>query len=195
MDGQNTVQKTGSGKATASLILGILSILFTVLSLVASILGILAIVFGLLSLKSTGRGKAIAGIITGSIGLALGILFIGVLFVAIPSLQRNKRDNARRSDITRITSAIINYQSENTNKLPLDVAVYQISSSSENQKTSYAEDLNFNTNIIESIYTSGSPDTEMAVYTIGENCDGKIGSSEYSVSVLLESGDIYCQGS
>jgi hypothetical protein len=75
----------GSGRATASLVLGIISILLGV----TVIIPVLAIVFGVLARKEinrsqgavTGSGKATAGLITGIVGLLLGGLIITVAIV------------------------------------------------------------------------------------------------------------------
>lgn len=63
------------GLAIASMVIGILTIFPGVLFSLLNIPGcILAIVFGLVSLKSTRRGMAMAGLIMGTIGLILSVL-------------------------------------------------------------------------------------------------------------------------
>lgn len=72
-----------AGFAVASLVLGILSIVCCclpsnpILSIIFFVMPILAIVFGVLSLVKHKNGLAIAGIITGSIGLLIGLVFFG----------------------------------------------------------------------------------------------------------------------
>lgn len=76
--------KEGNGNigfAIASLICGILSILCCCFVWLALVLGIAGIVLGVISLtqKYDGKGMAIAGIITGGVGL---LLFLAVLLIA-----------------------------------------------------------------------------------------------------------------
>ena len=66
------------GFAIASLVLGIISIPFVCWGCIGLICGILGLVFGILGLKSTKRGLAIAGIVTGTIGLFICLIMIVV---------------------------------------------------------------------------------------------------------------------
>ncbi len=74
----NTQPQGGKGMAIASLICGILSLLLCCFSYVGLVLGIVAIVLGIISKKKTenGKGMALAGIITGSIGGAIALIFV-----------------------------------------------------------------------------------------------------------------------
>jgi len=70
-----------SKKAVASLVLGILGVLVAPI-----IFSTLAIIFGAIAAKETrrerglgGRGMAIAGIVLGIVGLALGLLVTGLM--------------------------------------------------------------------------------------------------------------------
>lgn len=76
MPGQFQQQPPGSGFAIASLIVGILSM--TLCCLGGSIMGLLGIVFGGVSLNKneSGRGMAIGGIVTASIGFLMGVMII-----------------------------------------------------------------------------------------------------------------------
>jgi hypothetical protein len=68
-----------SGRATTSLILGILSIPVSIIPLLAWVLGVVAIVLGTTArgeIRRTGiggNGRAMAGIICGVIGIVLGL--------------------------------------------------------------------------------------------------------------------------
>lgn len=64
------------GFAIASMVCGILSLLCCCLSLFSLILGIAAIVLGVISIngKYEGKGMAIAGIVTGGIGICIWLL-------------------------------------------------------------------------------------------------------------------------
>lgn len=71
----------GGGMATAALVLGILALITSITVFGGVLLGLLAIIFGVIGLRranrglALGRGRAIAGIILG----VLGILVAGVL--------------------------------------------------------------------------------------------------------------------
>ncbi len=71
----------GNGFAIASLVLGILSIICCclpsspILMIVYIVLPVLALVFGIISVKKRKNGLAVAGIVTGSVGLFFGLLF------------------------------------------------------------------------------------------------------------------------
>lgn len=46
-----------------------------------------------------------------------GLIFL-MVFIALPALQRSQRDTQRRNDMSRLASAVTNYQSNNNGKLP-----------------------------------------------------------------------------
>lgn len=46
-----------------------------------------------------------------------GLIFL-MVFIALPALQRNQRDTQRKNDMSRVVTALQNYQSNNRNKLP-----------------------------------------------------------------------------
>ena len=69
------------GFCIASLVLGIITLVFFCLWYISIPCGILAIIFGIIGLKSTSRGMAIAGLITGSIGLVISALIVIFLFI------------------------------------------------------------------------------------------------------------------
>ena len=52
------------------------------------------------------------------LGIA-GLIFL-MVFIALPALQRNRRDTQRTSDISRLASALTNYQSNNSGAIPSD---------------------------------------------------------------------------
>ncbi|MBO5055278.1 MAG: DUF4190 domain-containing protein [Lachnospiraceae bacterium] len=80
-DSSNTGMSQTNGNigfAIASMVCGILSIVCCCLSTFSLVLGIAAVVLGIISLngKYDGKGMAVAGIITGGIGIAIWIIFI-----------------------------------------------------------------------------------------------------------------------
>lgn len=71
-------QKKGFG--IASMILGIVAIVLFGIWQVSIPCGILAIIFGVLGIKAINKGMAIAGLVTGIIGLLISIFIIILLF-------------------------------------------------------------------------------------------------------------------
>ncbi len=63
------------------MVLGIVALVFFCLWYISIPCGILAIIFGIMGIKATNRGMAIAGLITGSIGLVVSILIVVILFI------------------------------------------------------------------------------------------------------------------
>ena len=75
---------SGGGMATAALVLGILALITSITVIGGVLLGLLAVILGVIALRranrglALGRGRAIAGIVLG----LLGILVAGVLIAA-----------------------------------------------------------------------------------------------------------------
>lgn len=179
MTEQATAQPSGGkGMAIAAMVLGILSIIFALLPIVSIPLGLLAIIFGILAIKKPGRGMAIAGLVTGIIGLLLGLLIFVAAAVALPSLQKTTRDNARRVEVNSLSNDVLSQASANRGRMP---------SSGDLSMAGFSQ--------IKLVTSGGEPTTDTAVYDVGENCDGVSGARNYSVSVKLEDGETYCTGS
>lgn len=80
------VEKNKSGMAIASLVLGIISILFCWFWYITLPSGILAIIFGVKTIKKLGSKMGKAGLITGIIGLALFIfIYISLILIILLS--------------------------------------------------------------------------------------------------------------
>ena len=166
------------GLGIASLVLGICAIVTSAM-FIGGIAGILAIIFGIIVIRRKGdKGRAIAGIITGSLGVLLTIAVIAVWAIAIPALQKNTRDVDRKNQVSLAVSDIVQFQTENQGQLP-DPA--ELSQSYETATLRFV--------------TSGEPSTEVAVYEVGKGCDGVVSSRAFRVTVKLENGEKYCQGS
>lgn len=79
----------GGGMATAALVLGILALVFCWTIFGGIVLGLIAVVLGIIAARRGGRGqapdrgRAIAGIVTGALGLliAVALVAIGVSFL------------------------------------------------------------------------------------------------------------------
>ena len=173
-------EQTGSqGLAVTSLVLGILAIVTSIVWYIGIVLGVLAIIFGAISIKS-GRKKAIAGIVTGSVGVVLSLLIVWLVSAALPSLQQNQRDTARKNDVSVASSDVITYSSNNRGQMPDSAA----------DLSQYITDLT-----LISVESEGTPTTDKAIYKKGVNCDGAASTRAYAITVLLENGSEYCLGS
>ena len=71
------------GFCIASLVLGIVTLIFFCIWYISIPCGILAIIFGILGIKSTGKGMAVAGLTTGTIGLVISIIILVLVTVGI----------------------------------------------------------------------------------------------------------------
>ena len=97
-----------NGIATASLVLGILSIVLFLASWVAVILGILAIIFGVVAKNKIkadpelpGAGAAKTGLITGIIGIVLAIVVIVLAIMAAKALMEGAINSQEFDDAMR----------------------------------------------------------------------------------------------
>jgi hypothetical protein len=86
------------GMAIASLVLGIVGVPACICYGFSIIPGALAIIFGILSLKSSRKGMAIAGIICGGVAVLLGIFFIIYLLAVIPEILAHPEQYGLDSD-------------------------------------------------------------------------------------------------
>lgn len=75
--------KDRKGMAIASLVLGILSLLLCCVPYISIICGIIGLVLGCMSMKSSGKGMAIAGLICSAFGIIISIIIGIVALVAI----------------------------------------------------------------------------------------------------------------
>lgn len=103
-----------NGLGTAAMVLGILAVcLFCVYGIPSLILGVLALIFGILGRKRVARGEAdnggqaLAGVILGSIGLALGAAIIG-FFIWLFATQSGEWDEVNQyEDDPYATSLVV----------------------------------------------------------------------------------------
>lgn len=161
------------------MVLGIVALVFGLVALISVPVAIVGLTLGIIALakKYAGKGMALAGVITSSVALLLGIIIFLMVFVALPQLQQNQRDTARKSEVGVIQSDIATYAANHSGQYP---AVQDLDTTGL---------LN-----ITSISDTGEATTEIAVYRIGENCGGvKSSARAVSVTILLESGYIFCQ--
>lgn len=74
-------KKEKKGFCIASMVLGIVALVFFCIWYISIPCGILAVIFGILGIKTINKGMAIAGLITGSIGLVISTLILIALFM------------------------------------------------------------------------------------------------------------------
>jgi hypothetical protein len=79
-----------NGMGTASLVLGIISVVVFCLGPVAAVIGVLAVIFGIVGRRKARRGEAtnggmsLAGLICGVVGVVLGILML-IVYITAPA--------------------------------------------------------------------------------------------------------------
>lgn len=124
-----------------------------------------------------------------------GLIFL-VVFLAVPALQRNQRDQQRKSDASRALTTLSNYQSNNRGNLPAGTAAInsfqnnylKIATEFKSPTTgnAYATAWNSNVNLAQ----------DTVQFAVGSKCNGELltpGSGRnVAVRVALEGGGIYC---
>jgi prepilin-type N-terminal cleavage/methylation domain-containing protein len=125
-----------------------------------------------------------------------GLIFL-MVFIALPALQRNQRDTQRKNDLSRVQTAIQNYQSNNRNKIPVFNTGF-ISGYLTTGGDSFADP---NGNAYS--FKEGTPPSEFnseaseIFYTTGAVCDGEDidegkGLQKVAVRYKLEGGGVAC---
>lgn len=103
-----------NGLGIAAMVLGILSIcLFCFYGIASVVLGILALIFGILGRKraqrgeATNGGQALAGIITGAVGVLIGVVIIGFFAWWITTNVDELDDESSYGDDPFATSLVV----------------------------------------------------------------------------------------
>jgi len=127
-----------------------------------------------------------------------GLIFL-MVFIALPALQRNQRDTQRKNDMSRVQTAIQNYQSNNRNQLPTFGATFISGylttggdTFADPDGTDYGFTANSANNFTPSAFTSGR-----VYYTVGGKCNGEAvqtgqGNNKVAVQYKLEGGGTAC---
>ena len=135
-----------------------------------------------------------------------GLIFL-MVFIALPALQRNQRDTARKNDASAIASAVTAFTGNNRGKKPTAAQIVQYASNlSENIKRGDDGAIAADAITVEtptSFPASAAPEDSIAAVTYGSACDTidttkatlKKGTARQLTVVLkLESGNgsYYC---
>jgi prepilin-type N-terminal cleavage/methylation domain-containing protein len=155
--------------------------------------------------KQTNKGFTIIEVV---LVLAIAGLIFLMVFIALPALQRNQRDQARKSEVGTIASAITSFQSNNRGKVPAADATFAkyidatanasgvITMPSGTTLTKVAKPAAASATTSAAITAAT---TDNAVFVIGAKCDvdNKVFTGtarQAAVIVQLESGNGYfCQ--
>lgn len=132
--------------------------------------------------------------------LAIAALIFLMVFIALPALQRSQRDTQRKSDVSRLQTAIQNYQSSNRNKLP-DLSDDSFINGymkvggedfADPDGTDYTFTVNSTNGFAPTTFTSGQ-----LHYTVGAKCNGEQvvtgqGTAKIAIQYKLEGGGTTC---
>ncbi|MFZ1706497.1 MAG: type II secretion system protein [Candidatus Nanogingivalis sp.] len=138
-----------------------------------------------------------------------GLIFL-MVFIALPTSQRNQRDTRRKNDMSRLKTTIDSYKSNNRGNLPWGTDRYGVWSQSDNFGINYLKadqgefndpsrgpyQLTISRPYMIPGYKPALQDSWISIF-IGGKCDGEVlaladGSSNYSIQYILEGGGVYC---
>ena len=147
--------------------------------------------------KTNAKGFTIIEVV---LVLAIAGLIFLMVFIALPALQRNQRDTARKNDVSTVASAVTTYTSNNRGTFPTATNL-----------AGYLDDLSDNTDkTLVTVNTtrpaSVAPADSAVVIVSGMKCGASTNSSQaltagtsrqFSVVTKLESGNgqYFCQTS
>ncbi len=134
--------------------------------------------------------------------LAIAALIFLMVFIALPALQRSQRDTQRKNDISRVITAIQNYQSNNRNKLPSDrdftsgtssgfIAQY-LAVNGESFTDPNGDNYNFKAGSNPTSFSTSIYFTRGAVCN-GEDVDTGKGGQKIAIQYKLEGGGTICE--
>ena len=140
--------------------------------------------------------------------LALAGLIIAAVIVAVPQLQRNQRNAARRDITARIKTEIDSYSANNNGKIPVAVAditslqtryLSGIASNIQDPKTGAAVGVTYYATAVAtgafpaaSIPAVGAINYQDKVVCNGEDATNTGNARQYALWTQLEGGAIYC---
>lgn len=132
------------------------------------------------------------------LALAIGAMIIGMVFIALPNLQKQRRDTARRNDLGRFMGQLEAYAGNNNGKYPLTQGELDTFVTSYVQKDAVFEDPSTGTYLTTAAFrTVADANTTVAVgsmsYVLGARCNGEIveanaGNRNIAAKIPLERG-------
>ena len=157
-------------------------------------------------MKKTEKGFTIIEV---ALVLAIGALIFLVVFLAVPALQRNQRNDARKRDISNVVEAVSDYSSNNPGtQLEAGKTQYEVGSNLGNALTKYIDTLSNSTDKVVTSNSGQVPDsndnanTDTITVQVGYRCNGLSsivkGTMRQSavLGVMEQSGgkrSVYCQ--
>lgn len=133
-----------------------------------------------------------------------GLIFL-MVFIALPALQRNQRDTARKTDVSTIASAYTTYTNNNRGTAPDNTTIDLTAADAEedNKFKKYIKDVSENsTSVTVRAFDSTVAPVDGEIIVTKESKCGTEGEltrgtkRQVTVSTLLEGGDaIFCQDS
>ena len=124
-----------------------------------------------------------------------GLIFL-MVFIALPALQRNQRDTQRRNDLSRVQTAIQNYQTNNRNDLPTFNATFISNylttggdTFADPDGTAYFFDT---TGTVPTTFTSGAIQVTTNAKCNGEAVQTGAGANKVAIQYKLEGGGTSC---
>ena len=133
-----------------------------------------------------------------------GLIFL-MVFVALPTLQRNQRDTQRKQDLSRVITAIASYTQNTKGQLPTNWNTFK-SSYLEVAGDTFADptfgSYNFNVRTTADLPSSGAStiDKDGSIYVyVGQKCGNDQdltpgGARSVAFMMKLEGGGLACQG-
>lgn len=108
------------------------------------------------------------------------LLIVIILPHAMTGLQTSQRDTQRKNDLSVLASDVMTYESNNEGQLP---------------DNEWMSGMTYKLDAVTSTTSDGSATNDTVKYTPGQDCDGTESAHNFSLTILLESGVSYCQGS
>jgi prepilin-type N-terminal cleavage/methylation domain-containing protein len=134
-----------------------------------------------------------------------GLIFL-MVFVALPTLQRNQRDSQRREDVSRFIAQLNSYATNNNGAIPTNLPALTSFKSSYLQWSSVPATSEFNDpqsgNPYNITYVNGADSAEPGAseikYYYGASCSGEgviasTSTRSAAVRIKLEGSGVFCQ--
>lgn len=133
-----------------------------------------------------------------------GLIFL-MVFIALPALQRNQRDTARKTDVSSIASAVTSYTSNNRGGAPANGTTTLPLGSNPTGLATYLKDVSENTTSVQirDFNATAAPADGAIIVTKRSKCGTTPGAlvagtaRQFTVTTKLEAGNgaVFCQDS